>query len=114
MDNLKDKIKQLKYKRLTKIEKYIYNIFIDIHVIVIDNNNFILYKKDNIVLFKYEKLCNIFWCNVKIVKQYDVNYDLLILTDYFPYYLKNYIKTYLHLNNVRIIFLPNSIINENI
>ena len=61
---LQDKIHKIKESRLTPTEKFLYDIFWNIKTYVSDEYpNSIFYKKDNDVLFEYDKKTEYFWCH---------------------------------------------------
>ena len=65
----KEIIKILKYRRLKPIDRFIIDTFTGLNNI--EENNKILYKKNNIIFFIYDLYNNIFWC------EYDLFWKLL-------------------------------------
>ena len=61
---LKDKIHKIKESRLSPAENFLYSIFWNIKPYVSDKyTDFIFCKKDNEILFQYNKKNRYFWCH---------------------------------------------------
>ena len=75
---LKDKIHKIKESRLRPAEKFLYDIFFNLKEYYFNGYpDSVFYKKDNEILFKYDKKNRYFWCHYnKIWSVLETNYDL--------------------------------------
>lgn len=109
MNNIKEIIRKLKINRLSPPERYLYDIFNDLNT-VIEYDGVISYKYKNIVVFKYDIENNYLWCNNKILKEYFIHYNRNEYDENFNI-LEKYIKEYLNCYDVKILSIPQSLIN---
>ena len=75
---LKDKIHKIKKSRLSPAEKFLYSIFWNLKEYYSNKHpDSVFYKKDDEILFEYDKKNNFFWYHYdKIWLVLDSNYDL--------------------------------------
>lgn len=110
MVSLKEIIRKLKINRLSPTERFLYDIFTDLNT-VIEYNGVISYKSNGNVLFKYDPDTNILWCNNKVFREYFIHHNRNEYDENFII-LEKYIKMYLNYYDVKILSIPESLINK--